>query len=169
MADALDRGKEIWHWREPDAALPEAASGDDFRLQFVLRSEKQALAHSDFSAGAHQAFPFVGLMGKLAGQKNFDPSAQKIARGGVPCAERLRLFATPSAIEARGKDARVVKYDQVVGLSADRENRGTRQSRNSSELRFRCSSREAARSEQRLLGDEFFGKRIIEIGNQHAD
>ena len=47
---------------EPDAALSEAASGHNLSLQLVIWSEKQVLAHSDFSSGAHQALPFIGIV-----------------------------------------------------------------------------------------------------------
>ena len=108
-------GKEIRHGSEPDAAFSETASGHDFRLQLVLLSEKQVLSHADFSSGAHQALPFIGFARKLAGQENFDLAAQKIARGGILRAEGLRLYAAPPAIEAGGKDAGIVKHDQIVG------------------------------------------------------
>jgi hypothetical protein len=39
VADAFDRGKEIRHGSEADAALPETAPGHDFRLQFVVLTE----------------------------------------------------------------------------------------------------------------------------------
>src|SRR5712691_8472267 len=60
MADAFDFGKEILHGGEPDAAFSETASGQNFRLQLVLLTEKQALSDSDLSSGAYQALPFVG-------------------------------------------------------------------------------------------------------------
>ena len=61
MADALDLRKEILHGSEPDPALPEAASGQNLRLQLVIRCKKQALSYSDLFSGAHQALPFIGV------------------------------------------------------------------------------------------------------------
>jgi len=75
MADALDLGKEILHGREPNPALPESASGQNFRLQPALLAEKQDLSHSDLSPGTHQALPRIRLARELTSQENFDPAA----------------------------------------------------------------------------------------------
>ena len=45
---------------------PKSASGQNLRLQLVLLPEKQALSYSDFSSGAHQALPFIGVARQLA-------------------------------------------------------------------------------------------------------
>ena len=114
MADAFDRGKEIRHGSEADAALPETAAGNDFRLQFVVLTEEQSFSRTDLSPGPHQTFPFVGFARTLPGQEDFDSAPQKIARSWILRAERLRFHAFSPAIQARGEDARVVEHDQVV-------------------------------------------------------
>ena len=88
--------KKSWHGSEPDAALPETASGHDFRLQFVMLAEKQVLSRTDLSPGPHQALPLVGFARNWPGQEDFDSAPQKIARGGILRAERLRLHAALS-------------------------------------------------------------------------
>ena len=47
----FSRCEEIWHGREADAALAEAGARDDFGLEFVVLSEEQVFADSDFASG----------------------------------------------------------------------------------------------------------------------
>ena len=114
MADALDRGKEIRHRSEADAALSETASGHDFRMQFVVLAEEQMFSRANLSSGPHQTFPLVGFARNLPGQKDFDSAPQKISCGWIRRTHRLGLHAASPAIQARGEDARIVEYDQVV-------------------------------------------------------
>ena len=91
MADAFDFCKEIRRWGEPYAALPECPSGRDLGLQFIVFAEKQELPDSDLSPRTYQALPFVGIARELAGQKNFNSSAQKIMCGRITGADGLRI------------------------------------------------------------------------------
>jgi hypothetical protein len=84
-------------------------------LEFVMLSEKQAFSDADLAAGPHQTLPIVGLGAELASEKNFDAAAEKIAGGGIARAYDLSAGARTAAIEASGKNSRVVEDDQVPG------------------------------------------------------
>lgn len=72
MADGFDALEEIIDGRETDLTLSESSAGNDLGGKFVVVSEEKMFADSDFSAGAHQALPFIGLVMDLAGEENFD-------------------------------------------------------------------------------------------------
>ena len=91
--------------------LPRATTS---ACKFVVLAEEQLFSHADLSPGPHQALPLVGFARNLPGQEDFDSAPQKISRSRILRAERLRLHAASPAIQARGKDARVVEHDQVV-------------------------------------------------------
>src|SRR5262249_25558379 len=100
VADALDGREEVIcgmdsRWRlfphEPDVAFAEFSARDDFGFQFIVIAEIEMFAETDLSSGSYQAFPIVGIMAELVCQENFNASTEKLARGGVVRAERLRL------------------------------------------------------------------------------
>ncbi len=70
MADAIESGEEIVFALkdrvEADATLAEFGAGEDFGLQFIVLAKEESFANTDLAAGANQAFPIVGLGGKLA-------------------------------------------------------------------------------------------------------
>jgi hypothetical protein len=63
----------------------------------------------------NQAFPFVRLLGNLAGQQHFDSALQEVSCGPVAWADRLRLLSASSPIEPGWKYASIVENHQVVG------------------------------------------------------
>ncbi len=99
---------------EADAAFSETGPGHDFRLQFVVFAEEQMFSCADLPPGPHQTLPLVGFARNLTGQEDFDSAPQKISSRWILRTQRLGLHAASPAIQARGKDARVVEYDQVV-------------------------------------------------------
>ena len=102
-------------------AFAEAATSNDFRFQFAVIAKIQPFAYANFSSGADQAFPFVGLLLQLPGQQDLDASVQKIARGGILRAERLRFESSTAAIQPRGKDLGVVEDYEIAGTKQVRK------------------------------------------------
>src|ERR1700751_417564 len=103
VPDQVDASEEIGDWGKSDVALAEFPAGDDFGLKFVLLPKKKMLANRDLSAGANQAFPFVGILPELTREQNLDASSKKLVRSRIPQADGLRFKTFAAAIEARGK------------------------------------------------------------------
>ena len=51
----------------------------------------------------------------MAGEKDFDASVKKVARGRVAVAEGLRFKTCAASVEPGGEHARVVEDDEIVG------------------------------------------------------
>lgn len=115
MADLVEELKEVVNRSKAEAPFSEFTAGDDFRQQHWRFAEGNALSHGDFSTGADQAFPFVGIFAELPGEQNFDSAVQKIAGCGVVGTERLRLEPAATSVKASGKYASVVEDYQVIG------------------------------------------------------
>ena len=153
MADAIESGEESVHALrrlETDVALTIFGAGEDLGLQFVLLSKEQAIANSDFASGLDQAFPIVGIR-ELAGQKNFDAAVGALA----------------AAEEPSGKDAGIIKDDEIAGLQEVRE---------FVEKAVGIAAADAPQVQhagavsggERFLGDEFAGKVEVEVGDPHG-
>src|SRR6202161_3733225 len=109
VADLFYKPKKILYRRETDAALAKAAARDHLGLKFIVVSEKEIFSDPDLSSRAQQTLPFVGVGLQLPGKEDFDASVKKIAGGGIARAYRLGTEAAAAAMEARGKDASVVR------------------------------------------------------------
>ena len=96
-------------------ARAEFAARDDLGLEFVVLAEIKMLADSDLTAGTDQAFPVIGIVADLAGEKDLNASVKKVAGGRISRTERLRLKTSAPTEEARGKHASVVEDDEVAG------------------------------------------------------
>ena len=80
MAELFEQVEEISYGLKTEAAFAESGAGDDFGLQAIgFTAKEQALTHADFAAGTDQAFPFVGVTGKLRGQQDLNAAAEKVA------------------------------------------------------------------------------------------
>src|SRR5580700_856806 len=110
MSEPLYRAKEIWCWGKTDAAFAEAALGHDLRFQFIVPPKEQAFSYSDLAPGANQAFPLVRRLRYLPGEQNLNLALQEVAGGRVARAYRLRPGAASPAVEACGKDPRVIEH-----------------------------------------------------------
>ena len=93
VSQLFEDAEKVFHGLKADAALAEPGAGDHFGLQDIRLAEEKALSHPDFTAGAHQALPFVRIAGKLRGQQDLDVAVEEIARRGIARTERLRLQA----------------------------------------------------------------------------
>jgi hypothetical protein len=98
VADTFEDGEEIIDGMEADVTFAELGASDNFGLEFVALAEEEALADSDFSAGTNQALPIVGIAGKLAGEKNLNAGAERIASGRARRAERLGAQTFAAAV-----------------------------------------------------------------------
>ncbi len=162
-----DRAGAVIDRRKTDVAFAEGSAGDDLGLEFVVLAEKQALADADLAAGTNQAFPIVGLGGKLASEQDLDASVKKIAGGGVAAADGLGAKAGAVSVETGGKDASVVENYNIVR---------TEEIGKVAELAvliraggaFEVQHAGTVARGERLLGDEVFGEMEVEIGNQHG-
>jgi hypothetical protein len=174
VADAVEKGKEIVVFMPPvparlkaDAALAEFGAGKNLGLQFVVFAEKQAFADADLAAGTNQTFPIVGIGGELAGKQDFDAAVEKIAGRRIMGTDRLSAGSLAAAIEARGKDAGIIEDEQIAGLKQVRE---------IAELAVGILAAGSLEVQHAggiangggFLGDEFFGKMEVEVGNQHG-
>jgi hypothetical protein len=121
VTDPFHAGEEIVDRSEADVAFAEFSPPDDRGPKIVAIAEEKMLADSDLAAGADEAFPFVWVLLQLARQQDFDAAAEKIARRGILRAERLGLHTAASSIETRGKYARVVEDDEIVGVKQIRK------------------------------------------------
>lgn len=69
--------------RKADLAFAEGSAVDHFGLELIVVAEEKMLADADLAAGAHEAFPFIGIVAKLASKEDLDAPAQEVARGGI--------------------------------------------------------------------------------------
>lgn len=173
VADAIEGGEEVVHalnGLKADAALAEFGAGQDIGLKFseiaIVLAEEQSFTDAYFAAGANQAFPIVGIGGKLAGQKNLDAAVEEIAGSRIVRADRVSAGAFAAAMEPGGKDAGVVEDHEIAGLQQVWE------------IAEHAVGVAAAGSLQvqhagsvavgeGVLGNEFVGKVEVEVGNQH--
>jgi hypothetical protein len=95
-------------------AFAKLAAGDDFGLEFVVISEIEVLADTDFAAGANEALPLIGIVLQLAREEDLNLSAEKIVSRRVPGADGLRLKTFAPSIEPGWKHACVVEDDEIV-------------------------------------------------------
>jgi hypothetical protein len=72
------------------------------------------LAYTDFASGTDEAFPFIRIGRKLAGQQDFDTALKEVARRGVGRTDRLRSGTGPATEEPGGKHAGVVENQEVT-------------------------------------------------------
>lgn len=167
MADGFDGSEEVFHGLESDAAFAEVSASYYFGLQFVGWPEEEMFTHSDLAAGTDEALPFIGILSNLAGKQDFDTGTEKITRCRVAGAQRLGFKPGPAPVESRGKHARVVEDDQVVGPEQFRE---------IAEIAISAASLEALDKQeaggcaigQRLLRNQCLGEVIVKVGDEHA-
>jgi hypothetical protein len=174
VADAIESGEEIVtalkaalkDRLKADAALAEFRAGKNLGLQFVTLAEKEVFADGDLTAGADQAFPIVGLRGKLAGQQHLDAAVEEIAGGGIVRTDWLSASACAATVEPRGENTGVVEDQQIAGPQKVRElakhavgimSTGTVQVEHAG----------AVAGGEGFLGDEVAGKVKVEVGKQH--
>ena len=168
VTDFVHAGKEIWRGCEADVAFAEFAAGDDLGLEFVMVAEEKMFSNPDFAAGSHQTLPIVGFALELAGEEDFDAPLEEIAGCGIVKAKRLRMEAGTSSVQAGWKDFRVIEYDQVGGAEEVGEITKCAIVKCTG---FGIQVQQAGGSAvgKSLLRDEFFGKVVIEVGNEHRD
>jgi hypothetical protein len=97
-----------------DATFPELAAGNDLRFQFIGVAEKQSFSNADFTPGPNQAFPVVGLGGKLARQQHLDSAAEEIAGRRIVRADILSTDARPASVKPRWKNSCVVEDHKIA-------------------------------------------------------
>jgi hypothetical protein len=175
VADAIESGEEIVHALDhavngglkADKAFAELGAGQDFGLQFVLRSEEEAFTDSDFAAGANQAFPIVGIGGELAGKENFNTAVEEITRRWIARADSLSANAFSATVEASRKDAGIVEDHEIAGMQQVGEVAEQAIGITAAGALQVQHARRVAGGEG-FLGDEFVGKVEVKIGNQHG-
>ena len=169
MADGFNGGEEIIGGSETDVAFTEFAAGDDLGLQLTAGffPEEKTFSYGDFAAGSNETLPFVGIMAKLAGEQDFDAAVEKLAGSRVMRAERLGMEAGAAGVESRGKDSGVVEDDEIVGTQ--KIGKITKLAVGQCFVsRPNLQQTRGATVGEGLLGDEFFGEIVVEIGDQHA-
>ncbi len=167
MSDALEDGEEIFRRNESDVTFPEGSAGDYLGLQFILRAKEEMLSNSDFAAGADETLPFIWLRCDLAGEENLDASAEEFAGGWILRAEGLRVDPLAATVKPSRKDAGVVE-DQEVGWAQK-----IRESTESQVLKSSICNRKTQKAgcgtiRKGNLGDQFRGKIVVKIGDEHA-
>jgi hypothetical protein len=106
---------------EANAPLPELSAAEHFRLEIIVLSKKEVLAHADFSAWANQAVPLVRILVELARKQDLHSAVEKIARGRIPGAQGLSFRAGPPSVKTGGKYAGIVEHHKVIGTQQVRE------------------------------------------------
>jgi len=167
VSDAVDLGEKIVHRSEANEALAEFASGNHLCLEFIVFSEEEVLSDADFAAWPDEALPFIRFLPELASKQYFHASFQEVARGWIVRAERLRFSSAAAAIETRRENTSVVEDDEIVGAQKGRKVTEPAVFKPSGCGREVKKPRGGALW-KRLLGDQFFGKIVMEIGNKHA-
>jgi len=184
VADAGERGVEVRGRGEAEGALAEGAGGEDFGGEEGLGGagfrgavkEEEGFAGADLAGGADEDAPEIfGRMGggagglgfglgfvlvcDLFGEEDFDEA------GGLGRAV-LGARADAGGEEARWQDAGVVENEEIAGLEELREI--------GEEVVAECSGG-AVEDEHtagaalggRVLGDEFGGQVVMEVGDEH--
>jgi hypothetical protein len=104
---------------------------------------------------------------QLAGEENFDASVEKIARGGIARAEGLGFKTGAPSVKAGGKYAGVVEDHKIGGLKkAGKIAKLTIAEGTGGSRKVKQPGGGTVRGG--LLGDEFFGKVVVEIGDEHG-
>ncbi len=118
VSNALDSGKEIGDWGESDEPLAKTAAVHNFRFQCGWRTgwsvKVEFFSDPDLPAGSYQALPLIRILGHLACQQNFDPSAEEISCCGVVRAYRLGELSAAVAVEPGREDPCIVYHQQVI-------------------------------------------------------
>jgi hypothetical protein len=166
VADAFNRHKKIVEWCKAKVALAEFASGNHLGLKIVLVAEEQVLADADFAAWADEALPFIRFFVELASEQDFDMSLHEAARGRIVGAKGLRFDSASAAIEAGRENTSVVEDDEIVRAKKLRKVAELAVFKPSG--RSRQVKKPGGRTVWKgLLRDQFIGKIVIEIGDQH--
>ena len=170
VADAIEGSEEIVaavkDGLEAEVAQAELRAGEDLGLQFVTVTEEEAFPDLNLAAGAHQAFPIVGMRGKLARQQNFDAAVKEISGRGIVRADRVGTGALAAAIEPRWKYAGVVEDQQVARPQQVREITEHAVGMAASSLQVEHTGSIAGG--EGFLGNEVVGEVEVEVGNQHG-
>ena len=117
VADAVQDRKEILPTLpllKTDATFRKLPAGNDLRFQFIAVAEEQSFSNADFAPGPNQAFPVVGLGGKLAGQQHLDSAAQEIAGRRIVSADILCTDAHPAPVKPSWKNLCVVEDHKIA-------------------------------------------------------
>jgi len=117
VPDAVQDCKEILltlRLLKTDAAFPKLPGGNDLRFQFIAVAEKQSFSNADFAPGPNQAFPVVGLGGKLARQQHLDSAAEEIAGRRIVRADILSTDARPAPVKPRWKNSCIVEDHKIA-------------------------------------------------------
>jgi len=73
-----------------------------------------ACEFADFAPGPNQAFPVVGLGGKLARQQHLDSAAEEIAGRRIVRADILSTDARPAPVKPRWKNSCIVEDHKIA-------------------------------------------------------
>jgi len=167
MPDTFDEPEEILGWRKANPALPKTPASHHLGPEFVGRPEEKMLPHANLPSGTHQAFPLVGIVADLAGQKNLNAPTEKIAGCRIVRAEGLGLKTSAPSIESRREYPRVIENNQIPRPQQPRKITKLAIFQGSS-LLVKVQKPRPGAVGKRLLSDQFFRKFVGEIGDQHA-
>ena len=78
-----------------------------------MKTKVKLFPDPDLPPGPYQAFPLIRIIRHLAGQQNFDASAEKIPRRPVVRAHGLGTLSAAVAVEPCREHPRIVQHQQV--------------------------------------------------------
>ena len=148
VADALDRGKEIGTGTKRMRRSPKLPRATTSACSSSCSPKNRCSPAPIFRPGRTRHSHSLGSLETCRVRRTSILPRRKSRVAGFVALERLGLHAASPAIQARGKDARIVEYDQVVRSQQVRESPGIVHRASASAPRFRCSSRDAARSDR---------------------
>jgi hypothetical protein len=179
VADAFECGVEVGGGGEAEGALAVVAGGEDgcgeewwrFLPGPRIRTrgtqgrggvEVEGFAGLDFFGGFDEGQPVVVALrvGKVFGEEDFDVAG---GCGGVV----LRGEASAGGEEAGGEDAGVVE-DEEVARTEEGGEIGEVAVGEGSGAAVECHHAAGAAHRGRVLRDEVFGKRVVEVGDEHG-
>ncbi len=146
---AIEHSKQIANRMQPDNALAECAAAKNFGGKIV--GNMHALARAHFLARMNQSFPGEPVGGERSRQQNLNPARA--------------VFA--AAVEARWKHAGIIENQAVASGEIAGEIPEPAVFPLSGGAIDHQHPRSGAFGEG-FLGDEFFRKMVVEIGNEHV-
>src|SRR5215469_8178180 len=167
MANPIYDLRKVGDGSKSDMPLAKRAPRDHIGPQLGVLAEEKCLTHSYLSAGTNETLPFIRFLADLSNKQDLDASLQKITRRGIVRRDWLGLRATSVAIKPRRKHARVVHHQEIV-WSQNLRKIAKNLVMDSARPPVQVQDARGGAVGKRLLGDQRFGKIVVEVGNQHA-
>ncbi len=167
MPNLFHEREEIGMRRKPDPTLAKLSPRNHLSPQLILLTKIKMFSHPDLPSRTHQALPLIRCLLQLFREQHLNASLQEFTSRRILYTDRLCPHSSPPPIQPGRKHARVIEDDQITG---------PQQFRRITKLpilqpaRFRVQMQKARRRpvRQGLLGNQFFGKVVVELRYQHA-